>query len=49
MVLKDGVTDTSEEVEAALRKLIKTQIGSFAVPNTILVSPRECLSNKREK
>lgn len=38
VVPKDGVTDSVQDIEDGLKKLIKTQIGSFAVPQSILVS-----------
>lgn len=38
VILKDGVTDSEEVVKEDLKKLIKTQIGSFAVPQGFLVS-----------
>ena len=38
VILKDGVDDDEQVIEEDLKKLIKTQIGSFAVPQQILVS-----------
>ena len=35
----DGVTESEEEVIEGLRNIVKTQIGSFAVPEILLVSP----------
>lgn len=37
-ILKDGVTESEEEVIEGLRNIVKTQIGSFAVPEILLVS-----------
>ena len=41
VILKDGVTDSEEEIKKDLIQLVKTQIGSFAVPQHILVRERE--------
>ena len=38
MFLKDGVTDSEEVVVKALRNIVRTQIGGFAIPETFLVS-----------
>ena len=37
VILKDGVTDSEEAIKEDLKKLIKIQIGSFAVPQGFLV------------
>lgn len=37
VILKDNVTDDEELIKQDLLKLVKTQIGSFAVPQFILV------------
>ena len=41
VILKDGVTDSEEEIKKDLIQLVKTQIGSFAVPQHILVRERD--------
>ena len=38
VILKDGVTDSEEVVIKALRNIVRTQIGGFAIPETFLVS-----------
>ena len=38
IILCDGVTDSVEDVEENLRKLVKSKIGSFAVPQKFMVS-----------
>ena len=38
VILMDGVSDDEETIKEDLRKLVKQQIGSFAVPHEILVS-----------
>ena len=38
VILKDGVMDSEEEVISRLRNMVRTQIGGFAVPDTLLVS-----------
>ena len=45
VILKDGVTDDEDSIKQDLKKLIKTQIGSFAVPNEILVTQTSYTSN----
>ena len=37
MILKDGVTESDEEVIEGLRNIVRAQIGGFAVPEVILV------------
>jgi acetyl-CoA synthetase len=39
VILKDGVTDDEEIIKKDLIQLIKTQIGSFAIPQHILITP----------
>ena len=38
VILKDGVTESEEEVNDGLRNIVRTQIGGFAVPEVLLVS-----------
>lgn len=38
MILKDGVTEPVDHIISALKGNVKTHIGSFAVPQHILVS-----------
>jgi len=38
VVLKDGVTDPQDEIVKDLQQLVATQIGRFAVPQSLLVS-----------
>ena len=50
VVLKDGVTSSNDEVETALKNLIRTQIGSFALPQAMLVrGEREGRERERER
>ena len=43
VILKDGVTDSEEVIEEDLKKLIRNQIGSFAVPQGFLVGCRQII------
>ena len=38
VILMDGVSDDEETIKEDLKKIVKEQIGSFAVPHEILVS-----------
>ena len=37
IILCEGVEDSNQQVEENLRKLVKTKIGSFAVPQKFMV------------
>lgn len=37
VILKDGVTDNEDDIKKDLVQLVKSQIGSFAIPQFILV------------
>ena len=41
MILKDGVTDSDEEMAQSLKKLVRKKIGSFAVPQLVMVRDRQ--------
>ena len=38
VILKDGVSESDEEVIKGLRNIVRTQIGGFAVPEIIMVN-----------
>ena len=37
MILKDGVSDSGEEMAQSLKQLVRKKIGSFAVPQLVMV------------
>ena len=41
VILKDGVTDSDEEMAQSLKKLVRKKIGSFAVPQLVMVRDRK--------
>lgn len=41
VILKDGVTDSEEEMAQSLKKLVRKKIGSFAVPQLVMVCDRQ--------
>ena len=46
VILKDGVTDNEDDIKKDLVQLVKSQIGSFATPQFILVRDKSNLLKK---
>ena len=42
VILKDGVSDSDEEMAKSLKQLVKKKIGSFAVPQLVMVCTVLC-------
>ena len=47
VILKDGVTDNEDDIKKDLVQLVKSQIGSFATPQFILVRGKSNLLKMR--
>ena len=43
VILKDGVTESDDEIIRGLRNIVRNQIGSFAVPELLLVTHSICM------
>ena len=47
VILKDGITDNEDDIKKDLVQLVKSQIGSFATPQFILVRDKGNLLKMR--